>query len=485
MDIQTPDWVKQAVFYQIFPDRFSRGSRPIHPRGIQLKPWGANPAEQGYQGGDLYGVLEKLDYLQDLGVTAIYLNPIFSSASNHRYHTYDYMQVDPLLGGNAALRALLDDAHRRGMRVILDGVFNHTGRGFWAFHHILENGGNSPYIDWFTVQRWPLHPYPGRLQQPNYHCWYNNPALPKFNTNNPGVRDYLMSVARYWIEFGADGWRLDVAEEINDDSFWQEFRRVVKTANPEAYIVAEIWHTAQRWLKGDQFDAVMNYVITGPILSFFGADSLKVSWVHPDVRLEQCDAGAFANKIDEMFRLYDWEIHYAQMNMLDSHDMPRALWLMGEDKSALCLAALCQMTMPGAPNIYYGTEIGLSGGPDPYNRGAFPWESDAWDQDLRNFYRKAIALRQAHAVLRTGDFHFLYVSGQQVAYRRSLAGEEALVLFNAAKQPAQVTLDASQLGHTSYRAAFPAGMQVFTVANQSLPLSLAPQSALVLFGQAS
>jgi cyclomaltodextrinase / maltogenic alpha-amylase / neopullulanase len=428
MEIQTPDWVKQAVFYQIFPDRFHRGSRPIHPRGVQFKAWGTNPEEQGYQGGDLYGVLEKLDYLQDLGVNAIYLNPIFSSASNHRYHAYDYMQVDPLLGGDAALRALLDEAHRRGMRVILDGVFNHCGRGFWAFHHILENGGNSPYIDWFSVKRWPLHPYPGKRQKPNYACWFNIPDLPKFNTNNPGVRDYLMGVARHWIEFGIDGWRLDVAEEINDDSFWQEFRRVVKGANPEAYIVAEIWHPAQRWLQGDQFDAVMNYVITAPIYNFFGADSLRTSWRHSDVRLEACSAEKFAHEIDKMFGLYDWEIHYAQMNILDSHDMPRALWLLGEDKLALRLAALCQMTMPGAPNLYYGTEIGLSGGGDPHNRAAFPWEPAAWDQELRNFYKAIIAMRQAHAALRTGDFRFFLASGQQAAYRRRLAGEEVLVV---------------------------------------------------------
>jgi neopullulanase len=482
MEIQTPNWVKQAVFYQIFPDRFNRGSRPIHPRGLTFKPWGTNPVEQGYQGGDLYGVLEKLDYLQDLGVTAIYLNPIFASAANHRYHAYDYMHVDPLLGGDAALRELLDEAHRRGMRIILDGVFNHCGRGFWAFHHILENGGNSPYIDWFTVQRWPLHPYPGKNQKPNYFCWWDNPALPKFNTKNPGVRDYLMDVAHHWIEFGADGWRLDVAEEINDDSFWQEFRRVVKGANPEAYIVAEIWHPAQHWLKGDQFDAVMNYTITGPTLSFFGADSLNTEWHHPDVRLEACDAEKFAHEIDKMFELYDWEIHYAQMNMIDSHDMPRALWLLGEDKLALRLAVLCQMTMPGAPNIYYGSEIGLSTGGDPHCRGAFPWDPMVWDQDLRNYFRNAIALRQAHPALRTGDFCILQASGQQVAYRRRLAGEEALVVFNAGKQPAQVTLDADQLGHGRYTATFPAGQDVFLVNGPALNLTLAGQSALVLVG---
>src|SRR4051812_22144268 len=159
MVIETPEWVKHAVFYQIFPDRFARSPRVKHPRGVTFEPWGTPPEEQGYQGGDLLGVADHLDYLKQLGATAIYLNPIFASASNHRYHTFDYFQVDPLLGGNAALRTLLDEAHAMDMRVVLDGVFNHASRGFWQFHHILENGADSPYIDWFTVHGWPLRPY--------------------------------------------------------------------------------------------------------------------------------------------------------------------------------------------------------------------------------------------------------------------------------------------------------------------------------------
>ena len=218
MNIQTPDWVKHAIFYQIFPDRFARSPRTEQRRGLQFKPWGSPPEEQGYQGGDLRGIVDKLDYLQALGINALYLNPIFSSAANHRYHTFDYFTVDPLLGGNDALRELLDEAHARDMRVVLDGVFNHASRGFWPFHHILENGGNSPYIDWFTINGWPLRPYIHDAGNPhNYEGWWDMAALPKLNTNNPGVRDYLMEVARYWIDFGIDGWRLDVPAEIDDD----------------------------------------------------------------------------------------------------------------------------------------------------------------------------------------------------------------------------------------------------------------------------
>ncbi len=219
-EIQTPEWVKHAVFYQIFPDRFARSQRSNHQREIFFKSWGTPPEEQGFQGGDLRGVADKLGYLHSLGVTALYLNPVFSSASNHRYHAYDYYHVDPLLGGNAALRELLDKAHAMNIRVVLDGVFNHASRGFWPFHHILENGADSPYIDWFVIKDWPLRPYSSGPDKPiNYGAWWDLPALPEFNTDNLGVRDYLFDVARYWIDFGIDGWRLDVPANIDDDSF--------------------------------------------------------------------------------------------------------------------------------------------------------------------------------------------------------------------------------------------------------------------------
>lgn len=483
MDIHTPDWVKNAIFYQIFPDRFSRSERMAHPRGIQFKPWGSPPDAQGYQGGDLYGIVDHLDYLKDLGVNALYLNPIFAAASNHRYNAYDYLQVDPLLGGNPALRELLTEAHHRQMRVVLDGVFNHCGRGFWAFHHILENGSTSPYIDWFTVRDYPLHPYPLHGESPNYAAWWNIPSLPKFNTNNPGVRDYLLYVTRYWLEFGMDGWRLDVPSEIDDDGFWREFRQVVKNANPDAYIVGEIWHPAQRWLKGDMFDAVMNYQITAPLLNFFSNGNLNMSWSHSDVMLKPgISASEFRQGIEAMFALYDWEIHYAQMNMLDSHDMPRALWLLNNDKDAHRLAVLCQMTMPGSPCVYYGDEIGLSAGGDPNCREAFPWQEPMWwDQSLLEFYRLAISLRKAYPALRTGDFAFLYAEGQVIAYRRRLGEQEIIVAFNAGKVPAELKLMADDLMHPAYQQVWlPDNSDTFHVQDGALSLNLSEQSALIL-----
>ena len=302
------------------------------------------------------------------------------------------------------MRFLLDQAHQRGVRVVLDGVFNHTGRGFWAFHHILENGSNSPYVDWFHIYDWPLHPYPRRKQKPNYACWWDLPDLPKLNTDCPAVREHIFEVARHWIDFGIDGWRLDVPSEIDDDAFWQEFRRVVKDANPEAYIVGEIWGDARRWLQGDQFDAVMNYLFTGPTISFFAAETLRQEFHHDELHLKPLDARKYARKMKKMLRLYDDEVNQAQLNLLDSHDMPRLAWL-ARDPSAVRLSVLMQMTMPGAPCIYYGSEVGVTGGPDPDCRRAFPWHDESsWDRELLDYFKAAIRLRNEHEVLRTGDY---------------------------------------------------------------------------------
>jgi neopullulanase len=457
----TPDWVKDAVFYQIFPDRFARSGRVNVQNGKEIKAWGTDPAEQGFQGGDLYGVVDRLDYLDDLGVTALYLNPIFSSAANHRYHTYDYYEVDPLLGGNDALRELLDAAHHRGIRVVLDGVFNHASRGFWPFHHILENGGDSPYVDWFVIQDWPLRPYASDADH-NYDAWAGIPALPEFNTDNPDVRDFLFDVAEHWMNFGIDGWRLDVPNEIDDDAFWRQFREVVKSANPEAYIVGEIWGDASRWLQGDQFDAVMNYPFLDPTLSFFGADTLR-DYRKAHLDFEPLDAPAFAEEITELFARHDDAVTHAQLNLLDSHDMARARWILGGDDAAHRLSVLFQMTMPGAPCIYYGDEIGMASAGDPHCREAFPWEErEAWDEDLLDFYRQATALRHEYPVLRTGGVEFFHAEGEVVGVRRFANGAEAgsrnggegpaesdaapetremVLFFNAGSDAVRLTLD--------------------------------------------
>ncbi len=446
--VRTPEWVKDAVFYQIFPDRFAKSERVIKPNNLEA--WDAPPTPRGFKGGDLLGVTEHLDYLVDLGVTAIYFNPIFQSASNHRYHTHDYFRVDPLLGGDDALRELLDAAHARGIRVVLDGVFNHASRGFFQFNHILECGAQSPYLDWFTVNGFPLRAYDDD-KEPNYAAWIGLHALPKFNTDNPQVREFIYDVAVHWLEFGIDGWRLDVPHEIDDDAFWREFRRRVKQVNPEAYIVGEIWTEARRWLQGDQFDAVMNYIQTHAAVAFFGARTLAPLWLggtYPPPK--PMDAPAFARAIEDMLGLYDWQVTTTQLNLLSSHDMPRFLTLVGEDKSAFCMAMLFQMTMPGAPTIYYGDEIGLTGGYEPASRGAMPWDERQWDSRLHDFVRDAIALRKAHPMLRRGTYRTVVAAGELYAFERVYEGRRVVVAFNTALAETSMTIPVGEPAAQAY-----------------------------------
>lgn len=432
----TPAWVQDAVFYQIFPDRFAHSGRVT---GLNLQPWGDTPHFHRYMGGDLWGVIEKLDHIASLGVTAIYFCPVFQSASNHRYHTHDYYNVDPMLGGNDALRALIDASHARGLKVVLDGVFNHASRGFFQFNDLLEQGEASAYRDWFHVDGWPLIAYDDS-HPANYAAWWGNRALPKFNTNNPAVRDFLWDVAEYWMRQGIDGWRLDVPNEIDDDSFWQEFRRRVKAINPEAYIVGEIWGDAHRWLAGDQFDAVMNYHFTRPCLAFFGAHTLD----HPmnersgTGRVDAMDAAAFAHRMAEVSAMYHPDIVRAQLNLLDSHDTARYLTAVGGDHTAYRLALTFLMTYVGAPCIYYGDEIGLPGGPDPDCRRAFPWDETEWDHETLALTRALTAARHATPALRSGDFRVLHAHGEELVYARAQGDSQAVIAMNAGHQPADL-----------------------------------------------
>ena len=443
MNAITPDWVKDALFYQIFPDRFARdtgdnaGDRAA---GIAFQEWGCQPTRSNFMGGNLAGIERRLDYLVALGINAIYLNPIFASAANHRYSTHDYYQVDPLLGGNAAFDRFLSSAHQRGIRVVLDGVFNHCGRGLFQFHHLMETGADSPYADWFHVSEWPLNAYSVDAL-PNYRSWWNVPSLPKFNTDNPAVREFLWDVGTHWLEKGIDGWRLDVPDEIDDDSFWQEFRRRCKAINPEAYIVGELWKPAQRWVKGDQFDGQMNYLFTRAIFGYFIGRDLDQSQTTPMGygRIRMLDGRDFGGELDRIFnQLYDPQIVLTQLNMLGSHDTPRLMTLANGDRHTVALSFLCQMTVPGAPNIYYGDEIGMSGQTDPECRKAFPWhDPDSWDGELLAEIKRLTALRHRSAALRRGTFQIIHADGQTVAYERRYEGERVVVAFNASrKKPA-------------------------------------------------
>lgn len=439
-----PSWVQDAVFYQVFPDRFARRSSLSPGEAAQFKAWGSDPEEEGFQGGDLIGLRERLEYLDDLGVTALYLTPIFSSAANHRYHTFDYYQVDPLLGGNEAFRELLTAAHDRGMKVILDGVFNHTGRGFWPFHHLVEAGGDSPYKDWFTVRDWPLRPYPGgEGEHHNYESWWDLPALPKLNTDNPQVRSMILDVARHWVRFGIDGWRLDAAEQIEDHGFWREFRDAVKSENPEAYLVGEIWTPAEEWLRGDQFDAVMNYPLLVDALGFFAGESVQREFRLIEMNTVPLTVSQFADRVDTAMNRYASSVTGSQFNIMGSHDTPRLRHMLGGDRTAQQLAAVFQFTIPGAPCIYYGDEIGMSSPGIPSCREAFPWDdTGSWDSGMRSHYQSLTALRKRLRTLRAGTFATEALDGGVYAFRRTLGDESTLVVFNMDDVPRELLLPA-------------------------------------------
>jgi cyclomaltodextrinase len=414
---QTPDWVRDAIFYQIFPDRFAQSLSVAKPSG--LEPWGANPTPLGYQGGDLLGVLEHLDYLLDLGVNAIYFTPVFQSASNHRYHTHDYFRVDPMLGGDPALRKLIDGAHG-----------------------------------------WPMNAY-NHDQAPSYNAWWGLHALPKFQTETTAVREFLWEVGRHWIEFGADGWRLDVAHEIDDRAFWAEFRRKVHSAYPEAYIVGEVWENlpfanltdfdqqidrkdeATRWLRGDCWDALMNYLFTRICFAFFIGQNID----HEELgrtcfsRVDPTGAEAFRNQVEKLLSHYHPNTSAVMMNLLGSHDLARFLHFARGDKSAIRLATLFQMTFPGAPSIYYGDEIGMTGGKDPDNRRAFRWDlAETWDTELLHDFQKFIALRKERPALRRGSLTFLYAQGDVAAFLRQLGDESIVVTFNTGTQTLRIDI---------------------------------------------
>ena len=472
---QPPAWVSDAVVCQIFPDRFRRSGRAQQQHGLQLQPWGSPPHPQAFQGGDLYGLIEGLDHLQQLGITCLSLNPIFSSAANHRYHAYDYFQVDPLLGGEAAFDALLAELRKRGMRLMLDGVFNHCGRGFWAFHHLLENGSASPYVNWFITDQWPLQPYPLSGEPCGYHSWWCDPALPKFNHANPQVREHLLRVGEYWLERGIDGWRLDVADEV-DSTFWLEFRRRVRRLNPEAWIVGEVWGDARRWLGGDQFDGVMNYRVAWSTLGWVADGRLQEGHARTSIPYACLSGAQYGAVLEETLSWYSAAVNQAQLNLLDSHDVPRALHMLQGDVAALRLALLLLFCLPGVPCVYYGTEAGLSGGAEPACREALPWgDPRAWPHDLRGELASLALLRREQPALRDPQLRVEPLPGA--------AGDQGLRLRRGDPADAGVVVLINRSRTAPLPLKHDAGARVLWPPNQAgdrAPAQLEPQRAVVV-----
>ena len=475
-----PAWVQDAIFYQIFPDRFARSRHA--PASSNLEAWDLPPTAQGFKGGDLSGIRERLGYLRQLGVTAIWMNPIFQSTANHRYHTHDYHHIDPLLGGDEAFDALLATAHRRSMRVILDGVFNHASRGLLQFNHILENGAASPFLDWFMVRELPLNAYQPRAR-PNYEAWWNLPALPKFNVKNQRVREFLLGVAEHWTRRGADGWRLDVPQEIDVPGFWEEFRRRVRAIRRDSYLVAEIWGDAGQALDGSTFDAAMNYPLYRAVLGFFGGTDLDGSLRPGGFELHPLDGVSFADEIDRLLGRLRPEIASSQLNLLGSHDTPRCITMMSGATRRKRLAMLFLMTFQGAPCIYYGDEISMEGREDPDCRRAFPVELDRKQQEELDWTRRCIALRTRHPALRRGRYIRLHASNDCFVFARRDKSDTVVAAFNRHKTSQTIRIPlarAAEKGRRWYRALDSGPIQC---RDQMLELDLPPISGTVLVAQ--
>lgn len=419
---RVPDWVHDAVVYNIFPDSFASGRESISLQPSERLYNGA--PVKGKLGGTLWGAAENAGYLQELGVNCVYLNPIFAAGEYHKYDLLDYYHVDPCFGGDEAFRAMVDEFHRRGIRVIIDGVFNHCGWQFFAFDDVVRNQERSQYKDWFYHLEFPVVRPDDPEAYPAYACFGYERMMPKLDTANPQVRDYFSQVGAYWVrEFHIDGWRLDVASEV-DDGFWRAFRAAVKGENPDALLIGEVWESAGHWLGGDMFDSTMNYDFRKHCRRFFGDRSI--------------DAAEFSGRLTNMLTRYRLQLLPAQLNLLDSHDVSRFLSLCGGDARPYRLAILFLMSFIGMPTIFYGDELGVRGVLEAEYRAPMPWQGG--DRELLGFFKRAIAMRHELSPLRLGDFRVLLAqpgSGLLV-FQRRYGGQRVTIALNCAPDAARL-----------------------------------------------
>ncbi|MBS3765522.1 glycoside hydrolase family 13 protein, partial [Candidatus Bipolaricaulota bacterium] len=516
---RTPDWVRDATFYQIFPDRFYNAVEDNDPEKIELYrepgerydafipdwdqgvPEGSPPVlrdpseltdhsnevkpEGGYYvfyGGDLQGIEEKIPYLKELGVDAIYFNPLFESNSNHQYSTADYRYIDGNLAykddpekSNEYAFKLIEKLHDHGIRVIFDAVFNHSGYEHWAFQDVVEKGEKSEYKDWFFIDGFPIIPLAEQSEdiEPNYGAWWGYGSLPELDTENPEVRQHLFEITEKWMDpevgEGVDGWRLDVPNEIanRDPEFWREWREHVKSIDEDAYIVGEIWDDASSYLDGEQFDAVMNYRFRDAVIEFVGKG--------------EATGDEFAEELTRLKLDYPAQSFNSLLNLLDSHDTKRYLTTAGGNKERLKLAALLQFTLPGAPMVYYGDEIGMEGGEDPDCRRTMVWNDRGYtkpDQNLRDYYEKLVDLRDERVALRRGNFvQRDLVPEMAYGFERRTEGERFLIMVNGGEEEAEVSVSVEAQDGT-----YPdlMGDRVVEILNGDLTLRLDPlQGAMI------
>jgi cyclomaltodextrinase len=404
-----PDWLADASFYQIFPERFANGDPSLDPADVVA--WDSEPTRENFFGGDLQGIIDHLDHVVSLGANALYLTPIFEARTNHRYDAVDYFAIDHRLGDLATFRRFIEEAHARGIRVVLDAVLNHCGDGHWAFRDVVENEAESEYVNWFSVEGFPVESHP----VPNYRtcsgCYY----LPKWNAYNPEVRAHHHDVARYWIEQGIDGWRLDVPYFINQ-TFWRGFHDVVKGLGDDLYIVAEEWREPEQWLQGDLADGTMNYTLRDLVLGFTADRTI--------------DAAGFADGMERLRARIPEGFHRGMLNLLGSHDTERVLTRHGEDVAATLLAYDLLYSAEGAPMMYYGDEVGMTGENDPGCRGAMPWDRARWSTGILDRVRELGELRATHPALRRGAQSVRALDADTVLIVRSHDEEQVAVIVH-------------------------------------------------------
>ncbi|MDR4227954.1 alpha-glycosidase [Bacillus mojavensis] len=418
---QAPEWAKSTVWYQVFPERFANGREDLSPENVL--PWGSkDPDVNDFFGGDLQGIVDKLDYVEDLGVNGIYLTPIFSAPSNHKYDTLDYYSIDPHFGDPELFRTLVSQIHQRGMRIMLDAVFNHIGSASPQWQDVVKNGAQSRYKDWFHIHSFPV-------TEGNYDTFAFTPDMPKLHTANPEVQRYLLDIALYWIrEFDIDGWRLDVANEV-DHAFWKTFKQAVSAEKPDIYILGEIWHSSEPWLRGDEFHAVMNYPFTEPMIEYFADRAIPAS--------------RMAHRLNAHLMNGMKQVNEVMFNLLDSHDTKRLLTrCRNDEKKARALLAF-MFAQTGSPCIYYGTEIGLDGENDPLCRKCMVWDKEKQNQEMHTFMKRLIALRkQENTVLTEGTLEWNLLDDQNnfIRFSRTLDEKKLIYFFNQGEAARHVSL---------------------------------------------
>ena len=415
-------WLQEAVVYQIFPDRFYNGNPAINLQGTGQ--WGKGKVHRrSIYGGDLRGIIEKLPYLEELGVNLIYLTPIFKSDTNHKYNTEDYFNIDPQFGTLEEAKELVEKAHELGIKIVFDAVFNHSGADFFAFKDLIENQQESKYKEWYFIDTWPV-----KKAKNKYYTFANGcDNMPKLNTNNKEVREYLLKVGEFWIkEIGIDGWRLDVCDEVGHE-FWREFRKRVKAAKSDAIIIGEIMHEANSFLKGDQLDGIMNYPFKNAIIDFFAKGIIN--------------GREFLDIISENRVLYMDSITKQMWNLIGSHDTKRIYNECNGNINRMKLAIAYQFLYMGVPYIYYGDEVGLDGGDDPENRKCMIWQEEKQNRELFNFYKNMINIRKNNKVFIHGDFEEVYCKNNVIAFKRVLESEEILCIFNNSAESVLVNIN--------------------------------------------